>query len=154
MTWLAGPTAWKLRGPVWARYTLPKVLRSLLEAIVICLQPWQVPDPFEEKARWFVDAARQGARYVVGIWGGRVGCRSMVCPAWVDTQQSAELYSIMAAAKMASYMGVNGLAIIADNTAAIAGARKGKGGIFFRARQRIFRQLHHTLRWSQQRFVL
>ena len=78
----------------------------------------------------------------------------MVCPAWVDTQQSAEPYSIMAATKLASYMGVNGLAIVADNTAAIAGARKGKGGIFFKARQRIFRQLHHTLRWSQQRFAL
>ena len=69
-------------------------------------------------------------------------------PTWIRSQQSAELYGLHAAIKLATYRRLSGLDIVGDNLATLMQITHMRAGAPLRAQQRIVRRAHHTLRWS------
>ena len=77
---------------------------SLVSAMFVATPPFGVPDCFVHNwllLKWiFADAAEFVAAsgktmYRIGIFDpGGGGARALVCPAWVDNQQIAELYGV------------------------------------------------------------
>ena len=83
--------------------------------------------------RIFVDAARYalstGANpsYCVGSWGPG-GADLALCPAWVTTQQAAELWGTLVALDDAHAQRARRLVLVGDNTGALAQLLWGRAG--------------------------
>ena len=100
---LADAGSWLRWGPRWAWRTPPAAVRGLCEAMAHCYRGWERDTTSAGPVvRVFVDAARYalttGANpsYRVGSWGPR-GADLALCPAWVTTQQAAELWGTLVA---------------------------------------------------------
>jgi len=149
MPFLHGPMAWSHYGPLTAKYTPPKVLKSLAEAIAIAFQPWRPTPTHQHQATLFVDAAKGPERYVAAMWSTTHGTRIWHLPNWVNTQQAAELAAIEHTLKLAAYEKLKQVHIIADNMAAIFTTTKFGSKLCNPTRARHVRRIAHTLRWSK-----
>ena len=144
---LAGAYTWMLVGPATSKYTPPKVLRGLLEAMVLGFRPWKPPKLPVMGPRCWTNAARGLGAYWVGLWGD-TGVRIERCPTWVYTQQAAEMYAVEVAIKAAVRMEMTHTQVIGDNMAAAWSAVKNKATALKRSQNRILRRIQHLLRWS------
>ena len=86
----------------WLRVT-PSMWNALVSAMFVATPPFRVPDCCVRDwlvIKWIsVDAAEFLSRsgntlYRIGIFDPGGGARALVCPAWVDNQQVAELYGV------------------------------------------------------------
>ena len=77
------------------------------------------------------------------VWD-RTGPWIRRCPRWVTSQQSAELWGVLARLERAK--GPTNLFV--DNTGALSTALWGRAGITLPEPQRIMRRLAHRLRWQ------
>ena len=151
---LAGARFWLRWGPRWAWRTPPAVVRGLCEAIAQCYRGWE-PDTTSAgpAVRVFVDAARYaltiGANpsYCVGSWGPG-GADLALCPAWVTTQQAAELWGTLVALDDAHARRARRLVLVGDNMGALAQLLWGRAGAGRVQQQRILRRIAHRLRWT------
>ena len=100
----SGAMAWMMWGPQNARYTPPKVLRGLAEALATIMGPWSARGTAAaDNIDMYVDAAEYGNTYLVGLWSKEAGARVWECPKAVRNQQAAELHAVERAVKMAAY---------------------------------------------------
>ena len=116
---LSGSYLWLHKGPQKAHFTPARVLRGLAEALAISLFPWMAKPPPPPKPLWFTDAAFDGAQFWCSIWHTELGFRIYQAPPWITSQQSAELYSITVAARIAAFRGLPAVSIASDNLAAL-----------------------------------
>lgn len=145
---LAGCFAWLRWGPEVAAYTPPKVLRGLMEAMAVALHPWRARVIQHSGERWYVDASRQHGVYFVGAWLPRNKPQTLICPRWVQSQQSAELFALEVGIRRAANQGRSCITLVTYNLAAALSAVKGKASIVLSAQNRILRRMQHLLRWS------
>ena len=145
---LAGCFAWLHWGPCQARFTPPKVLRGLLEAISIALHPWVAEQHRESGPIWFVDAAKQFHSFYVGMWAKACPIRILKCPPWIKTQQAAELFAIECAIRIAANQGQRSITVTTDNIAAAHSTLHRKASVSLVAQNRILRRIQNLLRWS------
>jgi hypothetical protein len=145
---LAGCFAWLHWGPTRSKFTPPKVLCGLLEAIAIACHPWcgQPSPPFPHP--WYVDAAKQFHSFYAGLWAPPDKLRITKCPSWVKSQQAAELYAIECAIRLAAYEGRRAISIATDNQAALFSTLHSKASTKLLAQNRILRRMQHLLRWA------
>ena len=145
----SGAMAWMMWGPQNARYTPPKVLRGLAEALASIMGPWSARGTTAaDDIDMYVDAAEYGSTYLVGLWSQEAGARVWECPKAVRNQQAAELQAVERAVKMAAYRRKPQVHLGADNLAAIWAALKRKTKIHHRDRATTVRRIQQTLRWS------
>ena len=144
---LAGSYTWLHVGPPAAKYTPPKVLRGLLEALVLGFRPWKAPAMPVMGPRCWTDAAKGLGAYWVGLWGD-TGVKIVRCPPWVGTQQAAELFAVEVALRQAAALGLPHIQIVGDNMAAAWSSAKGPATASKKAQNRILRRLQHLLRWT------
>ena len=151
---LAGARSWLRWGPRWAWRTPPAVVRGLCEAMAQCYRGWELDTTSAGPAvRVFVDAARcaltTGANpsYCVGSWGPG-GADLALCPAWVTTQQAAELWGTLVALDDAHARRARRLVLVGDNMGALAQLLWGRAGAGRVQQQRILRRIAHRLRWT------
>ena len=131
---LAGARSWLRWGPRWAWRTPAAVVRGLCEAIAQCYRGWE-PDTTAggPAVRVFVDAARcalttgNDPSYCVGSWGPG-GADLSLCPAWVTTQQAAELWGTLVALDDAQARRARRLVLVEDNMGALAQLLWGRAG--------------------------
>ena len=145
----SGAMAWMMWGPQNAKYTPPKVLRGLAEALASVMGPWTARrTTAADDIDMYVDAAEYGNTYLVGLWSQEAGARVWECPKTVRNQQAAELQAVERAVKMAAYRRRQQVHLGADNLAAIWAALKRKTKIHHRDRATTVRRIQQTLRWS------
>ena len=157
---LAGARSWLRWGPRWARRTPAAVVRGLCEAIAQCYRGWE-PDTTGggPAVRVFVDAAMcalttgTDPSYCVGSWGPG-GADLSLCPAWVTTQQAAELWGTLVALDDAQARRARRLVLVGDNMGALAQLLSGRAGAGKVQQQRILRRIAHRLRWTGLQLTL
>ena len=157
---LAGARSWLRWGPRWAWRTPAAVVRGLCEAIAQCYRGWE-PDTTAggPAVRVFVDAARcalttgNDPSYCVGSWGPG-GADLSLCPAWVTTQQAAELWGTLVALDDAQARRARRLVLVGDNMGALAQLLWGRAGAGKVQQQRILRRIAHCLRWTGLQLTL
>jgi hypothetical protein len=151
---LAGATAWKLWGPVNAKYTPPNVLRGLAEAFAFAFCPWQAVEKekqrrlAESSERWYVDAAYWKGSYYAGLWAEKLGTRVWRAPPWIRSQQQAELWSMEMGLKVVAYRRKQGVTLVGDNMAAVHSLKRLRAGVGHWVQNRILKRVIHLLRWS------
>jgi hypothetical protein len=143
---LAGSYAWLQWGPPRSRFTPPKILRGLLEAIAIAFHPWSARPSPPCPDMWFVDAAKQFHSFYVGLWAPPHKLRIVTCPPWIRSQQAAELFAVEFAIRVAAYEGRPHLSLATDNQAALFSTLHTKASIHLQAQNRILRRMQHLLR--------
>ena len=135
-------------GPQNAKYTPPKVLRGLAEALASVMGPWSARrTTAADDIDMYVDAAEYGNTYLVGLWSQEAGARVWECPKTVRNQQAAELQAVEREVKMAAYRRRQQVHLGADNLAAIWAALKRKTKIHHRDRATTVRRIQQTLHW-------
>jgi hypothetical protein len=145
---LAGSFSWLHWGPFRSKFTPPKILRGLLEAIAIAFHPWfGQPCPGSSET-WYVDAARQFHSFYVGLWAPPGKLRITQCPPWVKSQQAAELFAVEFAIRVAAYEGKRALSVATDNMAAVFSTLHTKASTKLHAQNRILRRMQHLMRWA------
>lgn len=106
----------------------------------------------------FADAAEEGARFRVGVVGSKGLYRSTLCPRWVRSLQQAELWGILYAAKLGTYIirnvrGEGGdkgilLRVGSDSDVGRHQTLRGKASVQLTSQQRILRSLFWLRLWS------
>ena len=119
MPFLVGAYVWLQWGPTKAKHTPKAVARGVAKAIAITFTPRRAAHTPADGDRWFMDAAQYKSFYVVGLWGANVGYRLWQAPAWVRSQQVAELYGLQEAIKLAEYRKCRDIEIVGDNLATV-----------------------------------
>ena len=100
-----------------------------------------------------VDAAkyalttRANPSYCVGYWAPG-GADLALCPAWVTTQQAAELWGTLVALDDAHAQRARRLVLVGDNMGALVQLLWGRAGAGRVQQQRILRRIAHRLRWT------
>lgn len=153
LPFLAGPYAALRHGPPFARSTSPAFTRATLEALAMVFPAWRsscVPvDPPACAPRYFADAAQSPwGTFYVGIWEHQMGSRFFPCPAWVSTQQAAELFAALKALSIAAFRRDLSMHLYIDNHAAIYSLLRGKARSPLIPQNRILRRLCYLLQWS------
>ena len=142
----SGARAWLHFGPRWAPIAPPNLVMGVLEGLCCALRGWGptcTPNTFTKAPNLFVDAAQGPGGCWVGISNPK-GPWIRRCPCWVTSQQSAELWGILAGLERA-----RGPAnLFVDNTAALCTSLWGRASIAVPEQQRIMRRLAHRLRWQ------
>ena len=97
---------------------------------------------------WAVDAAFCDTlgRHCVGIFDHNGVARFFVCPSWITTQQTAELYGIWMVIKLVVRMGLSVVTLLEDNVAVIWQVLKLSVRAACTAQARILRALVHWIR--------
>ena len=145
---LSGAYLWLHRGPRFSHYTPARVLRGLAEALALSLYPWAAHPPAPPGPLWFTDASFDGTHFWCSLWHPSLGFRISRAPPWVLSQQSAELFAVVQAARVAVFRGLSSVSIATDNSAALYCALACKASPSATAHNRLLRQLQHLLRWS------
>ena len=80
----SGPMAWMMRGPQNAKYTPPRVLKALGQAIAMTIGPWTANrHTVGQEIDMYVDAAEWESTYMVGVWLEEARARLWEAPATV-----------------------------------------------------------------------
>jgi hypothetical protein len=153
LPFLAGPYATLRYGPPYTRFTPPAFTRATLEALAMTLPAWRSchsPEhPANSAARYFADAAcSPWGVFFVGVWEQRMGSRIFPCPAWVVTQQAAELFGAVKALSLAAFRKDRSCHLYLDNHAAIYSLLRGKARSPLIPQNRILRRVSYLLHWS------
>ena len=133
----SGLVAWMMWGPQNTKYTPPKVLKVLGQAIATMTGPWEASSRLvSEEVHMYVDAA-----YMVGVWADDAGARLWEAPPTVWNQQAAELLAVEKAVQMAAYRGMKELNLGVDNLAAVWAAMNKRSKIHLRDRAMVVRKI-------------
>jgi len=100
----------------------PKLKNLLLDTLVLCSTGWHSPlfhPPHFCSPLFFCDAANIAGDYQVGIFGPLIGCRILICPKWVQSQQVGEFYGVVETIKIALHLGLHTITLIGDNMATL-----------------------------------
>ena len=131
--------------------------RSLVSAALVAMPDFRPPLVLSQSwlfAKWLaVDAAeyvndRGRVRYGVGLYTSGRGW-VFECPAWISTQQVAEMYGMSILVKFAISRRLPQVTMLQDNTQTIGGTINLRARTQHWKQQRILRTVVHRLRTSQ-----
>ena len=129
-------------GPQNAKYTPPKVLKALGQAIATTIGVWMASSQLVGKeVHMYVDAAEWKSTYMVEVWVDDAGARLWEAPPTVWNQQAAELLGVEEAVKMAAYRGMKQLNVGVDNLAAVWALMNRRSKIHHRDRATVVRKI-------------
>ena len=103
-------------------YASPGLISALLDGVAICCPARCYPVPCSTPLLspfFFTDAAEILDRFQIGIFSKLVGARFQLCPAWVRSQQTAELFGLLASIRLAFRLGMPFCTIVGDNLASM-----------------------------------